>query len=255
MSQRPQVPSRASGPPADALDARKVAEPRHSSLAAALAAAQANMRNPGKDLANAHLRSRYTSLSALRDAVLPALSAEGVALVQSVDAGQDGGQGVVTVSTSLLWGSERMDCGSATVPVSAGKGTTYIQALGSMVTYLRKYQLSAATGIASTDADDDDGNAGGSTRGPTRTPPPRRQAPRQAPPPQAPTPPARLAGPTLASLQAEFKAILKARGIDKAAAAATIAGRFDGATIADIWTNPNAMADLVGLYDNDTEQT
>lgn len=249
MSQRTQVPSRASGPPADALDARRVAEPRHSSLSAALAAAQANMRNPGKDLANAHLRSRYTSLAALRDAVLPALSAEGVALVQSVDAGQDGGQGVVTVSTSLLWGSERMDCGSATVPVSAGKGTTYIQALGSMVTYLRKYQLSAATGIASTDADDDDGNAGGSTRGPTRTPPPRRQAPRQAPPPPAPQGP-----PTLASLQAEFKAILRARGIDKAAAAATIADRFDGATIADIWTNPNAMADLVGLYDSDTEQ-
>lgn len=249
MSQRTQVPSRASGPPADALDARKVAEPMHGSLSAALAAAQANMRNPGKDLANNHLRSRYTSLSALRDAVLPALSAEGVALVQSVDAGQDGGQGVVTVSTSLLWGSERMDCGSATVPVSAGKGTTYIQALGSMVTYLRKYQLSAATGIASTDADDDDGNAGGSTRGPTRTPPPRRQAPRQAPPPPAPQGP-----PTLASLQAEFKAILKARGIDKAAAAATIADRFDGATIADIWTNPNSMADLVGLYDNDTEQ-
>ena len=250
MSQRTQVPSRASGPPADALDARKVAEPMHGSLSAALAAAQANMRNPGKDLANNHLRSRYTSLSALRDAVLPALSAEGVALVQSVDAGQDGGQGVVTVSTSLLWGSERMDCGSATVPVSAGKGTTYIQALGSMVTYLRKYQLSAATGIASTDADDDDGNAGGSTRGPTRTPPPRRQAPRQAPPPPAPQGP-----PTLASLQAEFKAILKARGIDKAAAAATIADRFDGATIADIWTNPNSMADLVGLYDSDTEQT
>lgn len=250
MSQRTQVPSRASGPPAADVVARKVAGTKHGSLSAALAAAQANMRNPGKDLANAHLRSRYTSLAALRDAVLPALSAEGVALVQSVDAGQDGGQGVVTVSTSLLWGSERMDCGSATVPVVPGKGTTYIQALGSMVTYLRKYQLSAATGIASTDADDDDGNAGGSTRGPTRTPPPRRQAPRQAPPPPAPQGP-----PTLASLQAEFKAILRARGIDKAAAAATIADRFDGATIADIWTNPNAMADLVGLYDSDTEQT
>ena len=133
---------------------------KHETLAAALAAAQRNMVNPSKDLRNGHLGNRYTSLAGLRDAVIPALAAEGVSLIQSVDAGQDDGQGIVTVSTAMLWGGERVECGRATVLVSPTKGITYIQALGSAVTYLRRYQMGAAVGVASDH--DDDGNAGGS---------------------------------------------------------------------------------------------
>mgnify|MGYP001169553033 FL=1 len=125
--------------------------PQHTSLAAALAAAQGEMGNAHKNAKNPHFRSSYADLASLRDAVIPVLSRHGIALVQLADG--DGSS--VTVTTRIMGHGESMDCGSLTIPVGGAKNIA--QAMGSAITYARRYQIGAVAGVASTV--DDDGNA------------------------------------------------------------------------------------------------
>ena len=220
----------------------------HTTFAAALAAAQGEMSNVHASAQNPHFGSSYVKLDALRDAVLPVFSRHGIAVVQRVSGA---GGAVVCVSTVLLWGDVVFECGSAEVPVS---GRNVAQAMGSATTYLRRYQLAAVAGVAATD--DDDGNASADD-GPTR-PAPRRAEPggmlrggRREPLRLSPRP---KPAPNVGDLQRELIAMWAARGIDDAAKAATIAHHFDGATIRDIWSNGEALADLLALYDNDERE-
>ena len=50
-------------------------------LFAALAKAQAAMDNVVKDSANPHFKSRFASLAAVRDVVIPALAEQGLSLI------------------------------------------------------------------------------------------------------------------------------------------------------------------------------
>ena len=74
-----------------------------------------------------------------------------------------------------------------------------------------------------------------------------RPAPRRAEPSRKPAP-------NVGDLQRELIAVWTARGIDDAAKAATIAHHFDGATVRDIWSNGEALADLLALYDHDDKE-
>ena len=125
--------------------------PQHTSLAAALAAAQGEMGNAQKNAKNPHFKSSYADLASLRDAVIPVLSRHGIALVQLTDG--DGAS--VTITTRIMGHGESMDCGSLTIPVSGARNIP--QAMGSAITYARRYQIGAVAGVASTV--DDDGNA------------------------------------------------------------------------------------------------
>lgn len=111
-------------------------------LAAALAKAQAAMKNAPLTKTNPHYRSKYSDLAAIRDAVVPHLAAHGIALVQGLDG--------LAVSTRLLHTSGQWI--ESTLPIPAGK----MQELGSAITYARRYTLSAICGIAADE--DDDGN-------------------------------------------------------------------------------------------------
>jgi hypothetical protein len=77
-------------------------------------------------------------------------------------------------------------------------------------------------------------------------PPPRRAEP---PRPAAPPKPAEKRGPTVGDLRRELKELWKARGIAGADARETIARRFDGATLEEIWSNGDALADLLATYE------
>jgi len=125
--------------------------PQHSSLAAALAAAQGEMGNAHKNAKNPHFRSSYADLASLRDAVIPVLSRHGIALVQLAD----GDGSLVSVTTRIMGHGESMDCGSLTIPIGGARNAA--QAIGSAITYARRYQLGAVAGVAATE--DDDGNA------------------------------------------------------------------------------------------------
>jgi hypothetical protein len=132
-------------------------------LAAALARAQAAMGNVTKDSANPHFRSRFASLAAVRDVVVPALAAQGIAVVQMP--GNDE-QGRVTVRTLLLHSAGELDCGTVATSATV-RGGNEAQAVGSALSYLRRYALASIAGVAQ---EDDDGNASGPARQPRRAP-------------------------------------------------------------------------------------
>ena len=124
-----------------------MADKTHKTIAAALAAAQSQMPKAAKDSQNPHFRSKYADLASVQDACFPHLNANGIAVVQPVEAGEGG----YFVRTTLLHESgESLSC---IVPLILGKQD--MQAFGSAVTYARRYGLMAMAGVA---PDDDDGN-------------------------------------------------------------------------------------------------
>lgn len=116
---------------------------------AAFVKAQAAFGPALKSSSNPHFKSRYADLSACVEAVIDALNANGIAMVQKsvpVDSG-------VCVETLFLHESgESMSSGPLHVPASKNDAQGY----GSAMTYARRYSLMAACGIA---PEDDDGNA------------------------------------------------------------------------------------------------
>ena len=139
---------------------------KHESFAVAIAAAQANMSNAIKNAKNPHFKSNYADLAAVRDVALPAFNAEGIAVLQAVD----GGDGWITVSTSLLWGAERVEVGRCSLPLGEPKNLKH--ECGSISSYLRRYQLASCAQISQVD---DDGNGQGHNVPPTTRQPTKAQ--------------------------------------------------------------------------------
>lgn len=118
-------------------------------IAAALAVAQAQMGKAIKQSDNPHFRSKYADLGAVMDACMPALNANGIAVVQP-PYDDETGRYVKTVLYHDASG-ESLEC---RVPLIVAKND--MQGYGSAVTYARRYGLMAMAGIA---PEDDDGNA------------------------------------------------------------------------------------------------
>lgn len=114
-------------------------------LSKALAAAQGEMKNAVLNRVNPHFKNRYADLAAIRDAVVPALSKRGIAVTQFTDF-RDGNSVLVTrlMHESGQWIEGVYPLTQQTNP----------QAMGSQLTYARRYTLSAIAGI-SADEDDD----------------------------------------------------------------------------------------------------
>jgi hypothetical protein len=149
--------------------------PTVGKLAAALASAQAEMDGAAKDSTNPHFRSKYADLSSIRDACRP-LAKHGLAFLQPTRA--DGPH--VTVTTVLIHSSGEWI--SEDLTLTAGANTP--QAVGSAITYGRRYGLAAMVGIA---PEDDDGEAAEPRNAtPLSVPAPAPRAP--AKPPKATAP-------------------------------------------------------------------
>lgn len=118
-------------------------------LAAALARAQGAMRAAAKDSTNPHFRSRYADLASVWDAARAALADNGLAVLQPVLS--DGGTVRVT---SIVTHASGEWIGAV---LSFGVAQATPQAIGSAITYGRRYGLASLLGIVSDD--DDDGNA------------------------------------------------------------------------------------------------
>jgi len=116
-------------------------------LVKALVSAQSLMGAAAKDAKNPHFGSKYADLAACFDACKKVLTNNGLAILQPATA--DGAK--VTVTTILAHISGQWI--SSDLTLTSDKGTP--QALGSCLTYARRYGLSALIGLA---ADDDDGN-------------------------------------------------------------------------------------------------
>lgn len=116
-------------------------------LGKALALAQSEMKNAKLNRVNPHFKSKYADLAEIRDTVTPALSKNGIAVVQGTDATDNG----LVVFTRLIHSSGQWI--ESRFPIPYDKPQT----MGSGITYGRRYTLSAVCNIAADE--DDDGNA------------------------------------------------------------------------------------------------
>jgi len=125
-------------------------------IASALVRAQRGFAPALKTSTNPHFRSKYVDLAGCIEAVVDALNAAGIALIQRTSENSTG----VTVETVFVHESgEMLECGKLHVPASKQDPQGY----GSALTYARRYSLMAAAGIA---PEDDDGNAASKTPAP-----------------------------------------------------------------------------------------
>jgi hypothetical protein len=124
-------------------------------LAGALAAAAPGLREARKDRGNTHLRSKYATLESFLEAVRDPLASQGVAITQGVSAEA----GRVTVTTQLSHASGEWMRTSLTLPIPENKALTAVQAMGSTITYGRRYTLAAICGLGAEERDEDDGEA------------------------------------------------------------------------------------------------
>jgi hypothetical protein len=123
--------------------------PIGKNIAAAFVKAQRQFGPALKTSTNPHFRSKYADLSNCIEAVIDALNANGIGLMQRTYESKDG----VMVETIFVHESgEVMECGLLHVPAAKQDPQGY----GSALTYARRYSLLAATGLA---PEDDDGNS------------------------------------------------------------------------------------------------
>lgn len=124
-------------------------QPIGKTIAAAFVKAQAAFGPALKTSDNPHYRSKYAGLDACIEAVVGALHANGIALMQRNVPCESG----VSIETILLHASgETISGGILHVPASKQDAQGY----GSALTYARRYGILTLCGIA---PEDDDGNA------------------------------------------------------------------------------------------------
>jgi len=133
-------------------------------LAQALSAAQGEFGPARMDKINPFLRNTYADLGSVIAAAKSACAKYGLAVSQP--ASTDGHE--VTITTLLMHQSGQWLSDSMSLTLGEEKGRSIAQAAGSIITYLRRYSLSAMLGIY---ADEDtDGNGDNKTeKKPNRT--------------------------------------------------------------------------------------
>lgn len=145
-----------------------------STLASALAAAQADL-SPGIAKNAKGNFGKYSDLGAHLEAIHPVAAKHGLAIVQGAQLVNDS-----WVLATTLYHGPSGETLTTYVPLLTDAGrNTPMQALGSAITYARRY---ADAGLFNLAAEDDDGQSSGIDRTPARSQPaPRPAAPKQRP--------------------------------------------------------------------------
>ena len=115
-------------------------------LSEALAKAQGEMKPASFDAQNPHFRSRYATLASIMEACRSALSQNQIAVVQGTSVIEDR----VIVTTMLIHASGEFISDQLSMNIIKDSP----QAIGSAITYARRYSLASLAGVVS-DEDDD----------------------------------------------------------------------------------------------------
>lgn len=122
-------------------------------LADAMAKVQKTVKGATKDAENPYFKSRYADLASVWEACRESLTGNGCAVIQSPETEITGTPELpvvmVSVVTRLCHASGQWIEGKVTASLPDGKP----QAVGSAITYLRRYALAAMVGVAPEDDD------------------------------------------------------------------------------------------------------
>lgn len=140
--------------------------PTIKNLSAALAKAQGQLKNPHFDSTNPHFKSKFASLAAVRESVIPKFAECGIALSQW-PISKEGAAGCRTV---IAHGDEWM-AEDFLIPVERQNAHGYASA----VTYAKRIAMQSVAGVVGDDDDDANGAVGdvkaqGKGTGPVITP-------------------------------------------------------------------------------------
>jgi hypothetical protein len=124
--------------------------PNTQQLFRAFAKAQSEMGTAAYDAKNPHFKSKYSTLSSVLGAILPALNRHGLSLAQHPGF-PDGDH--VSVTTVIAHESEQWMRSTMSMPLGKRRDA---HAIGSCTTYLRRYSAASICGLMQ---GDDDGNA------------------------------------------------------------------------------------------------
>lgn len=117
-----------------------------NALAAALAKAQGEIKGAIKDSKNPFFKSNYADLASIQDACREPLSKNGLCVMQTTDTDEHGN---TYIFTTLAHSSGQWMQGK--LKINPQKNDP--QAVGSALTYARRYALAAIVGIAQVDDD------------------------------------------------------------------------------------------------------
>lgn len=212
-----------------------------ANLAEALSNAQAKIAGAVKDSDNPFFHSKYADLASVQDACRDALAANKLSVVQTpatmftsapelseVTSRQGEKRTVVKVATTVEMTTTLFHASGEWVQgtVSAMLANADPQSIGSAITYLRRYGLSAMVGVAQVD---DDGNAASGAK----VEPEKATA--------AQLPPSNLPNTTTASLltltdeqQVRLKGLMQQHGVKAAAVKKQVEKSYPIKTAADI---------------------
>ena len=126
-----------------------------SDLATALAAAQSELEDAGKDKSG--YGYSYADLAQVLQLGRPVLSKHGLSVVQ-IPHNEDGG---IALTTRLMHKSGEWLEDTLIMPAEKGKGRSTAQDIGTIITYSRRYMYTAMVGITQEDQDGTNKSAGG----------------------------------------------------------------------------------------------
>lgn len=155
--------------------------PSIGAIAPAFATAQKHFRTAVKDSRNPYFNSRYADLGQINEAIEGALHDAGIGILQPATVTGTPPQGLIVVVTTVLMHASgewfASDLSLPVIPMVTKEGKELRigpQAIGSAVSYARRYGLAAMCGVIT--GDDDDGeHAEGRYDGHRDEPPPHRQ--------------------------------------------------------------------------------
>ena len=134
-----------------------------TNIAKALVAFGKSMPKVPKDKVNPHFKNKYATLSIMIEKATPHLTANGLVIVQQIDGD--------SLTTTLIHESGEYMTATASMPCAAPSNP---QAMGSAITYARRYAYGS---ILSLDIDDDDdANAATQQPKPQAAPQPKPKA-------------------------------------------------------------------------------
>lgn len=119
-----------------------------SELNKALIKFQSELKPVSKDMKNAYFNSKYATLAAVIEEVLPILTKNDLCFTQAFNFNN----GTTFLETKVMHTSGEFI--ASTIPMQPMND---VQKMGSQITYLKRYSLMAILGVSSSD-EDDDGN-------------------------------------------------------------------------------------------------